>query len=67
MLWVVIVKVFGDEVVVCMCIFYGGLVKVVNIVSFMCEFDVDGVLVGGVSFVVDEFVVIICFEKYVGV
>lgn len=48
-------------------VLYGGSVKSGNIASFMREPDVDGVLVGGASLVVDEFAAIIRYQKHVGV
>lgn len=48
-------------------VLYGGSVKSSNIASYMREPDVDGALVGGASLVVDEFAVIIRYQKHVGV
>lgn len=42
-----------------MCVFYGGLVKFSNVIEIFVIFNVDGVFVGGVSFKVSDFIVII--------
>jgi triosephosphate isomerase len=46
-------------------ILYGGSVKSANVAGFLASSDVDGVLVGGASLVVDEFTGICRFQKHV--
>jgi triosephosphate isomerase len=46
-------------------ILYGGSVKSSNVAGFLASSDVDGVLVGGASLVVDEFTGICRFQKHV--
>jgi triosephosphate isomerase len=46
-------------------ILYGGSVKSANVAGFLASADIDGVLVGGASLVVDEFTGICRFQKHV--
>jgi triosephosphate isomerase len=46
-------------------ILYGGSVKSANVAGFLASPEVDGVLVGGASLVVDEFTGICRFQKHV--
>jgi triosephosphate isomerase (TIM) len=46
-------------------ILYGGSVKSANVAGFLVSADVDGVLVGGASLLVDEFTGICRFQKHV--
>jgi triosephosphate isomerase len=46
-------------------ILYGGSVKSANVAGFLASSDVDGVLVGGASLLVDEFTGICRFQKHV--
>jgi len=43
-------------------ILYGGSVNAANISSLMAEADIDGVLVGGASLKVDDFLPIILYD-----
>lgn len=54
-MYVVICVIVGLDV----CIFYGGLVKLLNVVELLYVVNVDGVLVGGVSLMVVDFLLII--------
>jgi len=58
-----ILEIFNSEVASEIPILYGGSVKASNIKGLMAEKDIDGVLVGGASLKVDEFLKIIFYEK----
>ena len=60
-----IVELISPEVAEQTRILYGGSVKSANVAGFLASSDVDGVLVGGASLVVDEFTGICRFQKHV--
>jgi triosephosphate isomerase len=60
-----IAQVVSEDVAQSTRILYGGSVKSANVAGFLAYPDVDGVLVGGASLVVDEFTGICRFQKHV--
>jgi len=55
-------SLFSDDVANAVSILYGGSVNAANISSLMAEADIDGVLVGGASLKVDDFLPIILYD-----
>jgi triosephosphate isomerase (TIM) len=60
-----IASLISEEVAQRTRILYGGSVKSANVAGFLASSEVDGVLVGGASLVVDEFTGICRFQKHV--
>lgn len=58
-------ELISDEVAAETRILYGGSVKSANVAGFLASPEVDGVLVGGASLVVEEFTGICRYQKHV--